>query len=550
MKKFISMLLFVVMTLTSFSMIGCEREQGEMYDESKSLLNIGVMNAGMGLAWAKEAEADFEKLYEDVEFEEGKKGVDVVIDGRKDEFVPTALRATMAGYSNAIYFVNQSDYDGYIADNLLVDITKTINEKVYDANGDLAAVTKNPATQSILDTMHTEFKGRNERNNKYYGIPWCTAVNGIVYDADLFDRKNYYFDANGNIGKNQADVDAGNCGTGPDGKMGTTDDGMPVTYNDFIKLLQKMKKEGVIPFTWASTEYQRLYAYESIWANYEGYNDYKLNYTFSGTDAQLGQITPSNAVEVLSDQEGRKAGIQFFYDIIKNGYYSGEAFKNTYIEGQTEFVYSVNTNNDIAFFMEGGYWEREAIATFDRMAVTNKDHAYGKRNFKLFPIPNFVGVNGITDQTNTQEPEVLLGGGDQALVFITAKNSCKNPELQQELAKLFLQFVNSREQLVKFTKNTGACFRTYNFTPTDKELATFTKYAQSIYSYMEDGSEIMPCLNFAEARKDSDFTGQWTFSAAAGTTIYTCPASIFKNNPTLSVDSCYTALKTSIKKLK
>jgi len=116
MKKLVSLLLFLVMTITTFGAVGCDREQGEKFDETKSLLNIGVMNAGMGLAWAEESVKDFEEFYKDTVFEDGKKGVDVVIDGRKDEFVPTALRATMAGYKNAIYFVNQSDYDGYIAD--------------------------------------------------------------------------------------------------------------------------------------------------------------------------------------------------------------------------------------------------------------------------------------------------------------------------------------------------------------------------------------------------------------------------------------------------
>ena len=279
------------MTITTFGAVGCDREQGEKFDATKSLLNIGVMNAGMGLAWAEESVKDFEEFYKDTVFEDGKKGVDVVIDGCKDEFVPTALRATMAGYKNAIYFVNQSDYDGYIADGLLADITETVNEKIYDENGDLASVTNKPATQSIIDTMQEAFQGRQERNGKYCGVPWCSAVNGIVYDADLFDRNAYYFDANGNMGKTQADIDAGDCGPGPDGKMGTTDDGMPATYNDFLRLLKKMKTEdGVTPFTWAGTEYQRRYAYESIWANYEGYDDHMLNFTFNGTDAQLGAV--------------------------------------------------------------------------------------------------------------------------------------------------------------------------------------------------------------------------------------------------------------------
>ncbi len=552
MKKIISLLLLIVMTIASIGIVGCDREGGLDRDETKSLLNIGVMNAGMGRAWADEAIKEFEELYANEEFETGKKGVQVVIDARKDEFVPTALRSTMAGYKNAIYFVNQSDYEGYVADSLLADITQTINEKVYDENGDLAFVTGKPATQSIYDTMHDYYKGQHEIAGKYYGIPWCSQVNGIIYDADLFDKKGYYFDANGNLGKKQADIDAGNCGAGPDGKMNTADDGMPATYAQFRKLLLEMKRSNtVIPFTWAGTEYQRRYAYEQIWANYEGANDFMLNYTFEGTDAQLGAVTPSTAADVLSEQEGRKAGAQFFYDIVSNGYYSSEAFKNSYTEAQTEYIQSVKKNKQIAFFMEGGYWENEARATFDELGATNKNYGYGKRDFRYFPVPNFVGVDGITDQTNTAEPEVILGGGAQAMVFITARNTAENPELQLKLAKLFLQFINSRSQLADFTKNTGANFRNYDFTPTADELASWTKYSQSIWRYFEEGATFMPCLNYAEKRKDTEKYGdKWTFTASGDNATYYCAAAYFANERGKTVEDCFTAIKKAIKAIK
>ena len=429
MKKLISLLLALVVAFTTLGMVGC-RQEGEKFDETKTQLFVGVMSAGMGTIWSDNLINDFEEFYAGVEFEPGKQGVEVIKDYRKDEFVPTALRATMKGYRNAIYFVNQSDYEGYIADDLLVDITEVIKEDVYDANGDLAAATGLPATQSILDTMTDTFVGRHERGGKYYAIPWCEAVNGIIYDADLFDDYAYYFKKNGTIGATWEDVEAGNCGPGPDGKMGTTDDGMPATYADFIKLCTKMKNQDeIIPFTWAGTEYQRRYAYESIWANYEGYNDYKLNYSFNGTDAQLGAVNEQNYKTVLAAQEGRRAGIQMFADIIKNKWYSTNAFKNGYQQAQSEYIYSKSTNNRIAFFMEGGYWEAEGRGTFDAMdIVPGANDGYGERNFKLFPIPNFVGVDGMTDQTNTSEPEVLLGGGEQAIAFITKQNSSKLKE--------------------------------------------------------------------------------------------------------------------------
>lgn len=551
MKKLISLLLVFVVSLSTMSIVGC-RSQGENFDATKTQLFVGVMSAGMGTIWSDNVINDFEDFYKDQSFESGKMGVQVIKDYRKDEFVPTALRSTMKGYRNAIYFVNQSDYDGYIADDLLVDITDVINEKVYDANGDLSAKTGLPASQSIMDTMKDVYVGLHERQGKYYAIPWCESVDGMVYDADLFDENGYYFYKNGQLGACWEDVENGDCSPGPDGKMGTTDDGMPATYAQFKTLCTKMaKQDDVIPFTWAGTEYQRRYAFESIWANYEGYDDYKLNYTFSGTDDQLGEITEENYNTVLAAQEGRLAAIQMFKDIMSNKWYSDNAFKNSYTGAQTEYIYSKNTNNRIAFFMEGGYWEAEGRGTFDNMAITEPDDAYGKRNFKLFPIPNFVEVDGITDQTNTSEPEVLLGGGDNALVFLTKQNSSDNPDVQLRLAKLFLQFANSREQMVHFTRDTGACFRCYDFEVMPQEKAEFTKYTQSVYSYIEDGAVICPKIDYAQTRKQggSDFSSQWSFKATVGGTTFYNVANVFKNVPNATVEQVFTALKDALANL-
>ena len=112
---------------------------------------------------------------------------------------------------------------------------------------------------------------------------------------------------------------------------------------------------------------------------------------------------------------------------------------------------------------------------------------YGKRDFRYMAIPSFEG------QLNTQTgkgSEILRAGDEGTLICIAAKNACENKEQQIELAKLFLQFVQSREQLSKSTKNMGACFRSYNFTATPEEIKGYTKYAQSVYKYIEEGCEL------------------------------------------------------------
>ena len=519
--------------------IGDTGNTGETtYDETKSQLNVGVFYGGLGRVWMDSLAKDFEEYYKDVSFEEGKKGVQVIVDAKKGEFEPAKLSSTMEFYDNALYALDFSDIASWQGKGLIADISDTVNEKVYDEDGNLAEATGKEAVSSIHDIMYDEFEGYYDYDGKTYALPHRNSISGIIYDADLFDSKGYYFFANGSLGAKQADIDAGRAGTGPDGELGTADDGMPVTYSDFQTLLRKMKSENVIPFTWAqegALDYQKNFAYEAFMANYEGAENYAKNFT-------------SDNMEELANQEGRKAGIQFFYDVVKNGYYSQKAEKQGFSAAQFEYIDSVNTNNPIAMFMEGGYWESEARAAFDDAAVTNPDMGYGKRDFRLFPIPNFVDVDGITNQTNTSDKEVLLGKSQTAAVFITEKNKCENPEVQQKLAKLFLQFMHSRQQLSNFTRDTGACFKTFDFTATEEELSGYTKVGQNVYRYISEGAQVVSSISGTEKWK-GDFTTCESTLTGCKAGEYTNAVAYFLNNPNDSVDDCYDKVQESIKSL-
>ncbi len=409
--------------------------------------------------------------------------------------------------------------------------------------------------KSIMDTMNDQYVGYHERNGKYFALPYRVHVSGIIYDADLFNENGYYFFKNGTMGAKQADIDAGesgNIGPGPDGVVGTTDDGMPATYNDFVKLLQQMVTDDVIPFTWSGgTNYQRMYAYESVWANYEGLNDYSLNWSFDGTTDDGQTVTETNYAEVLSEQEGRKAAIKFFYDIMHNNKnYSTNALTQAYNTAQFEYVDSINQNKRIAMFMEGGYWENEARTYFDNAAIIDSEMGYGKRDFRLLPIPNFTGTEGIANQTNTNGKEVLLGRENTSIVCIPKKTAAKNAELQLELAKLFLQFVQSREQMSNFVRDTGAVFRPYEFSATAEEFAKWTKFGQNVYSYMQEGCQVVSDISRSNKRLSLYASGfAWSFKYNAANVSLYDPVTTFDKYDTLSVEDCFANVKAGLKKM-
>lgn len=562
MKRKITLLLASLMAVSSLSMTACGgRETQVEIDATKSVLNIGVFNAGYGATWAYEAAKDFEKLYENTSFEEGKKGVQIVIEAEKAEFTTTTLTTTMAGKSNAMYYLSNFQYDSVQSAGLLADINHIYEQKVYDENGDLAMmddgkgnlipIGNKTANLSMKDRANKEVKDLYlEEDNKYYAAPWAGTINTIIYDADLFDEYHYYADAQGNFNKTLADVASGNCGTGPDGKMGTADDGMPVTYNDFLRLMKTMKDNDVIPFTWSGdTPYQRQAAFSYIFANYEGAEDFALNFNKNISQEEMNAVGAANVYDYLALQEGRKASVQFFSDVVKGGFYDQRAFTQSYTAAQTNYIESrISGEKPIAFFMEGSYWESEARRSFDEMAKKNEAYGYGKRNFKVFPVPNFVGTEGITDEKATAQSEhVMFATHAEAMAFITAKNTCENPTLQRRLAELFLQFTSSREQIVKTLKNTGGCIGMYDFEIHPEELTTLTKYGQDICRYLREDAKMVWATEFHDDTRNT-LVAFFLRYPTGGTHYYDC-AKIFKENPELSVADCFKEVQKAVKKI-
>ena len=189
-------------------------------------------------------------------------------------------------------------------------------------------------------------------------------------------------------------------------------------------------------------------------------------------------------------------------------------------------------------------------ASFVHIFEPQSVNGYGKRNFRYLPIPNFTGVDGIEDQTNTER--VLPATYADSYICISAKNSNKNAEVQTKVAKLFIKFVQQRSQLVKFTANTG-CIRPYNYTITAEEKATCTPYMQSILTFVEEGAKIAPNLPIATKRRL--YTGEigfnesnngFGFVAKVGNATAFDPFTYFYKQPEKTVDDAFADMKSTI----
>lgn len=497
MKKIISKVLafsFIAIAMAS-TLSGCNltTQEGSEIDENKTLLQIGNMDKGLGDEWLNAVVAKFEDAYKDYQGKDGKVGVQVEITNKQSEFGTSSLAANMPYNEIDVYVLCDNisyatlytkQYEG---ESILADISEVVNAKNYDAQGNL--VPDGTGTESIASRMVDVYKQyydvSADGSGSFYGLPFYSTPTGGVYDADYFNEMELYFKANGEIGATQEDIDNQDCGPGPDGELGTYDDGMPQTWEQFKSLMNAIVAVGDTPFIWDGlNDYQRKCFFQHIYANYEGANDFGLLYSLNGTDSEFGEINEANAYQ-LAGQEGKLAANVAIRDIMSNAsYYSPDAMKSstTHTNAQMFYVKSIEADKRIAMFMEGSWWENEARDVFDDMELTEASWGHGKRDFRMLPIPNFEGTTlkdgFISTQKDNRQVLVTSDSGGSS-IFVS------NQAPEKELAMEFIKFIHSREMLVLMTQESST-IRPYEYDFTPNELKDCTKYTQSIVNMMKD----------------------------------------------------------------
>lgn len=556
-KKFRTIVAATLAAVFALTLSACgggdDKTSGAEEDSTKTYLDVGVFDAGLGTTYFDELKKDFEAYYADTSFETGKKGVVVRALKKSTEFNPANLLGSMQNYEPVMYILDHGDYEEFTAQNMFLDVTDVLTEQYLDEDGNIASDTGKAATQSIEDTMYDGYSDVFKKEGHYYAVPYMLSVTGIIYDADLFNEASLYFKKDGTIGANFASIEAGEASVGPDGIAGTSDDGLPATWGDFLTLLERIRI-NYTPFTWAEspTTYQLSRLFNAIWANYEGYDDYMLNYSFSGTDSQFGEINENN-YDLLLGQEGRKAAVKAFYDITKvSGNYSAKARPgggNNHTGALREYIQSKRFGKRIAMTVENSYWEQEAREVFDG-ETSQAVNGYGKRNFRYMPVPNFTNVDGIEDQINTER--VLPAQFADSYICLSAKNKNANADVQVKIAKLFIKFMQQRSELVKYTANTG-CIRPYNYTVSAEEKATCTPYTQSLLTFIEEGAKLAPNLPIAAKRRLYNgeigfYEGEngFAFRAKVGTSSYMDPFTYFYKNTDKTVSDAVTDMTATI----
>lgn len=474
MKKFVKMLICgVIAVITGISSLfaaGCgggqpDNEYDVEIDPNKKTVYVSLFNGGFGEAWIQEAAK---------RFNEKNTKTQIVIEPNKNNYavIEGELKSGLSQYD--IYVTNDTMCITYAIQDLIEDISD-VWAMIPEAEGE---------TRTVRDKMidSDDFAAAYSYNGKQYGIPISDGIHGFIYDHDLFVQEGFLMtDGNGKVT------------LGKDGKAGTYDDGLPVNMAEWDLMVQKIVANGIYPFSWtgaAANDYL-IPLGETVFAQYEGLNNYRIASSFKGTyknpvTKAETVITPKDGWKTYSLMEGRKLAAKFMKDYLftNPAYYTPNSTKQgtTYTLAHDYFILGYKgkaSNPRAAMLYEGVWWENESRTTFS--ACKEPGYGYGERDFRFMPLPAFenqVGANG--DGTGS-----IVAASETGTAFIRKQN---DPE-KLDAAKRFLAYTCSDEMLRFYTKTTGAP-KPYDYDLTAEDLNAMTKFSRSAWEMYSDKENI------------------------------------------------------------
>ena len=476
MKRILSLILAIGIL---FSLASCTPPQFVESTENNddvTVLSVFNFNGGVGTTWLETLKPLFEAQYAGVSFEEGKKGVLIDIVPRKSDITSVLAQ----GYH--VIFNEEVAFNDLASQGKLLDISDIVTASLSD-------VSKGEENGTIYDKLDPSLrKALSARDGKYYALPHYEVYTGLAYDVDLFEDKALYIAKDG--GWTEED-DEKSCG--PDGDYSTTyDNGLPSSFEEFYKLLNRMVDESVAPFVF--TEQLPRYTNDllaGLWAAYAGKDEFLLNVNFDseGTDtmARIMVEEGSNFVEkevsinkangyLMSQQSGKYYAYEFLQKIATNQDYRSEKVTGSLAHSgaQEQFIYSrlEGKTLPIGMLIEGSYWYNEAQDYIKRSENTYKDRAKNRR-LAWMPLP--VQYKGSVTEGNGKKNTLL----ETLSSFAVINASIKDNEGLVNCAKTFLKYCYTNEALAHFTLKSGTP-KGVNYTMTPDQLAQLPSYQRSL----------------------------------------------------------------------
>lgn len=543
-KKSIMLLASSAITLT---LMGCNPVAdpgGEQIDATKTQIYVNTYDGGYGSEWLAKVKARFEEEHKEDVLEEGKKGVQIYINVKKQ--TADAIAASILDSRDEVYFTEQSSYFSLLSQGILGDISDVMTDKLPGED------------KTILDKLTDEQKAYYARTENgethYYGLPHYAGYFGITYNVDLFDEQGFYFAATP-AGSRLDDkfVTKTNIkkSAGPDGVMGTMDDGLPTTFDEYFQLCDYIAKKGCTPFL-SNGKNSKDYLnnlVNAIAANIEGKDEMTKVFTLEGSvntlatiqsnqlvmDANPTDLSIDNGYET-SRMMGKYYAIKFLEKIAKTNKYNaikknGQSPHNvitntgySHTDAQTDFLYagSDNVTGKIAMLSDGIWWENEANSVFQQMVDAGGEKFSRKtRKFAFMPLPQPTAELAAKNKKTTLFDHLF------SLCFMKANVA----DWKKPIVKEFIKFCNTDTSLVEYTVTTNTP-KALNYEMPEEELAKMSYYGQSLIARKNASDIVYPYGTtsfFANNQSKFHTTDQYYTKVNGGDTQYVITGLVEKN---------------------
>ncbi len=497
MKKLLGIVGAIILTLTAgISLVACGGEI-EKIDSSRTQLYVGTYDGAYGTAWLYRAKEKFEEKYKDVHFEEGKTGVQVLIEPN-GSYIGTSLRDTIQNNKNDVFFIEDVNYYDFVGLGKIANITDVVTTPLTEFG-------ENKTIESKLDPTVKNFLKRKS-DNQYFALPFYQAYGGIIYDMDLF-ADNYFYLSDKSTDEKPAFVSKSyqTKSYGLDGEPGTFDDGLPVTYDEFFALCDRIASAGMTPLIWSGAYPNYLtYLLQSLWADYEGRDSIMRNFTFEGETTILKmengrviqnadgsyqtetlKVTPETGND-LARQPGRYYALKFLEKIMTAEGWRSQSCTNTFADQNTthlEYLRSAysSSSSPIAMMIEATWWEGEAEkgGQFDAVAANNPGKDRMGRNLGFMPLPK-----ATRDKVVEKSTYIAL---NKTAAMINAKST----GVSLDLAKKFLMYCYTDAALNDFSAITSSSFFV-NYEVTEETKKEMSPYGRQLLQIRETSDIIYP----------------------------------------------------------
>ncbi len=555
-KKFIAcVLLASICCASAAGCVGTPVEGSEKIDETRTQIYVFNFNGGYGSDWLAEVKRRYEELHKDDVYEDGKKGVQIYINAKKESIMGNPKK--VLDNRDEIYFTEYSYYYTLLSEGVLGDITSAVTEPL----------TEYGEARAVADKLSAEQKnyfGVKEGDGiKYYGLPHYAGYSGLIYNIDLFEEEGYYFAAEPSDNTRDGKfVDKFNTkrSAGPDGVEDTFDDGLPATYEEFFLLCDYIKDGGVTPVMWNGFDYTHYLnnLVQALQADYEGVDQTMLNYTLNGTATTLatvsnGNVTIGEAKAVtetdayqLARQAGKYYGLSFLEKLVKTeSYHNSLAFNSAYshMNAQEDFLYAGEDGRTapVAMLCDGVWWEMEAKNVFETMA-DSKGEAYNKygRNFGFLPLPRATQEKVEDAKDAPSDAKYTLYDGIYSLCFMK-KNVA---EWKKPLVLDFIKFVHTDESLREFTTVTNTV-KALDYSMTDDDMQKLTTFGKSLVQLKAASKIVYPFSeNPTYVNNQSFFMTHEQFRTKIGSSTYQFSPTVFHEKKNITAEMYFNGMET------